>query len=77
MVKEVGIGAFAHCGIDSSNLPPHSKKDIYTFVGGEGEIPIPDVARVAVDGFIKDHPIRCRISTHSWEVKGIWFRMES
>jgi len=46
--QEVGIGAFARCGIKSSTLPLHATLDIYKFVGGKGEMAPYEVLRVEI-----------------------------
>jgi len=53
-VKEVGIGTFAKCGISFANLPPYATQDIYTFVGGEGEMIPAEVVRVVIDETIDE-----------------------
>eukprot|EP00593_Proboscia_inermis_P008573 CAMPEP_0171307342 /NCGR_PEP_ID=MMETSP0816-20121228/17356_1 /TAXON_ID=420281 /ORGANISM="Proboscia inermis, Strain CCAP1064/1" /LENGTH=118 /DNA_ID=CAMNT_0011789443 /DNA_START=691 /DNA_END=1044 /DNA_ORIENTATION=+ len=69
MVKEVGIGAFARCEIDSADLSPHAMQDIYTFVGGEGEMAPDGVVKVVVDKSVEsitEHNFgrRCDKITH-------------
>eukprot|EP00592_Proboscia_alata_P019242 CAMPEP_0194420544 /NCGR_PEP_ID=MMETSP0176-20130528/19824_1 /TAXON_ID=216777 /ORGANISM="Proboscia alata, Strain PI-D3" /LENGTH=624 /DNA_ID=CAMNT_0039228211 /DNA_START=245 /DNA_END=2116 /DNA_ORIENTATION=- len=69
MVKEVGIGAFAQCAIDSTSLPCYAMEDIYTFVGGEGEMPPEGVLKVVVDESVdnitgRDFGRRCDKMTH-------------
>jgi len=53
-VKFVGIGAFARCEINFTNLPPHAMQDVYTHMGGTGESAPHGITRVVVHETVKE-----------------------
>eukprot|EP00592_Proboscia_alata_P009872 CAMPEP_0194366698 /NCGR_PEP_ID=MMETSP0174-20130528/14756_1 /TAXON_ID=216777 /ORGANISM="Proboscia alata, Strain PI-D3" /LENGTH=508 /DNA_ID=CAMNT_0039142037 /DNA_START=47 /DNA_END=1573 /DNA_ORIENTATION=- len=53
-IVKVGIGAFARCSHYPSNLPFHATQDIYTYMGGEGEMAPKQIKEVIIDETVQE-----------------------